>query len=74
MEKNICYRQRGKKEVVYDDCVPEDSLSKDDLHFEEGLNVDYGLLLRAVRACAKRPSKPRATYLDIISKTIEKGL
>ncbi|KAK6752241.1 hypothetical protein RB195_003578 [Necator americanus] len=28
MEKNICYRQRRRKEVVYDDCVLEDSLSK----------------------------------------------
>ncbi|KAK6764742.1 hypothetical protein RB195_024899 [Necator americanus] len=27
MEKNICYRQRRRKEVVYDDCVLEDSLS-----------------------------------------------
>ncbi|KAK6728855.1 hypothetical protein RB195_006117 [Necator americanus] len=28
MEKNICYRQRRRKEVVYDDCVLEDSLSQ----------------------------------------------
>ncbi|KAK6728367.1 hypothetical protein RB195_005798 [Necator americanus] len=30
MEKNICYRQRRRKEVVYDDCVHEDSLSQGD--------------------------------------------
>ncbi|KAK6762494.1 hypothetical protein RB195_023281 [Necator americanus] len=28
MEKNICYRQRRRKEVVYDDCLLEDSLSQ----------------------------------------------
>ncbi|KAK6764576.1 hypothetical protein RB195_024775 [Necator americanus] len=28
MEKNICYRQRRRKDVVYDDCVSEDSLSQ----------------------------------------------
>ncbi|KAK6763211.1 hypothetical protein RB195_023793 [Necator americanus] len=26
MEKSICYQQRRRKEVVYDDCVPEDSV------------------------------------------------
>ncbi|KAK6757255.1 hypothetical protein RB195_015214 [Necator americanus] len=30
MEKNICYRQRRRKEVVYDDSVLEDSLSQGD--------------------------------------------
>ncbi|KAK6738972.1 hypothetical protein RB195_020827 [Necator americanus] len=30
MEKNICYRQRRRKEAVYDDCVLEDSLSQGD--------------------------------------------
>ncbi|KAK6730447.1 hypothetical protein RB195_007114 [Necator americanus] len=35
MEKNICYRQRRRKEVVYDDCVLEDSLSQGDWHIEE---------------------------------------
>ncbi|KAK6748890.1 hypothetical protein RB195_001485 [Necator americanus] len=36
-EKNICYRQRRRKEVVYDDCVLEDSLSQED--YEPVLNV-----------------------------------
>ncbi|KAK6749261.1 hypothetical protein RB195_001704 [Necator americanus] len=54
MEKNICYQRRntkscsrrGKKEVVFCDCVLEDSLSKGDWHIEEDPNVDYDLLLR----------------------------
>ncbi|KAK6734703.1 hypothetical protein RB195_018102 [Necator americanus] len=45
MEKNICYRQRRRKEVVYD-CVLEDSLSQGDWHIEEDPNVDYEMLLR----------------------------
>ncbi|KAK6734515.1 hypothetical protein RB195_017980 [Necator americanus] len=40
MEKNICYRQRRRKEVVYNDCVFEDSLSQRDWHIEEDPNVD----------------------------------
>ncbi|KAK6744791.1 hypothetical protein RB195_011485 [Necator americanus] len=69
MEKNICYRQRRRKEVVYDDCVLEDSLSQGDWHIEEDPNVDYEMLLRGSRACAERASKPRTTNLDRISKT-----
>ncbi|KAK6736077.1 hypothetical protein RB195_019012 [Necator americanus] len=38
MEKNICYRQRRRKEVVYDDCVLEDSLSQGEWHIEEDPN------------------------------------
>ncbi|KAK6744138.1 hypothetical protein RB195_011071 [Necator americanus] len=64
MEKNICYRQRRRKEVVYDDCVLEDSLSHGDWHIEEDPNVDYEMLLRGLRACAERASKPRTTNLD----------
>ncbi|KAK6750136.1 hypothetical protein RB195_002246 [Necator americanus] len=37
MEKNICYRQRRRKEVVYDDCVLDGSLSQED--YEPALNV-----------------------------------
>ncbi|KAK6760343.1 hypothetical protein RB195_021714 [Necator americanus] len=32
MEKNICYRERKRKEVVYDDYALEDSLSQGDWH------------------------------------------
>ncbi|KAK6735830.1 hypothetical protein RB195_018838 [Necator americanus] len=74
MEKNICYRQRGRKEVVYEDCVLEDSLSQGDWHIEEDLNVDYEMLLRGLRACAERASKPRTTNLDRIWKTTEELL
>ncbi|KAK6743967.1 hypothetical protein RB195_010957 [Necator americanus] len=68
MEKNICYRQRRSKEVLYDDCVLEGSLSQDDLHVEEDPNADYEMLLRGLRASAERASKPRTTNLDRISK------
>ncbi|KAK6727234.1 hypothetical protein RB195_005131 [Necator americanus] len=66
MEKNICYRQRRRKEVVYDDCVLEDSLSQGDWHIEEeNQNVDYEMLLRGLRACAGRASKPRTrTWIE----------
>ncbi|KAK6751754.1 hypothetical protein RB195_003276 [Necator americanus] len=63
MEKNICYRQRKRKEVV------EDSLSQGDWHIEEDPNVDYEMLLRGLRACAERASKPRTTKLDLTWKT-----
>ncbi|KAK6765102.1 hypothetical protein RB195_025149 [Necator americanus] len=68
MEKNICYRQRRRKEVVYDDCVFEDSLSQGDWHIDEDPFVDYEMLLGGLRACAERISKPRTTNLDRISK------
>ncbi|KAK6760200.1 hypothetical protein RB195_021624 [Necator americanus] len=74
MEKNICYRQRRRKEVVYDDCVLEDSLSQSDWHIEEDPNVDYEMLLRGLRACAERASKSRTTNLDRISKTTKELL
>ncbi|KAK6755348.1 hypothetical protein RB195_013992 [Necator americanus] len=74
MEKNICYRQRMRKEVVYDDCVLEDSLSQGDRHIEEDPDVDYEMLLRGLRACAERASKPRTTNLDRISKTTKELL
>ncbi|KAK6729601.1 hypothetical protein RB195_006570 [Necator americanus] len=74
MEKNICYRQRRRKEVVYDDCVLEDSLSQGDWHIEEDPNVDYEMLLRGLRAYAERASKPRTTNLDRISKTTKELL
>ncbi|KAK6764270.1 hypothetical protein RB195_024550 [Necator americanus] len=70
----ICYRQRRRKEVVYDDCVLEDSLSQCDWHIEEDPNVDYEMLLRGLRACAERASKPRTTNLDQISKTTKELL
>ncbi|KAK6765450.1 hypothetical protein RB195_025389 [Necator americanus] len=41
-EKNICYRQQRKKEVVYDDCIPKESLSQRDWHDEEDLNKCIG--------------------------------
>ncbi|KAK6760623.1 hypothetical protein RB195_021908 [Necator americanus] len=40
-----------------------------DWHIEEDPNVDYEMLLRGLRACAERASKPRTTNLDRISKT-----
>ncbi|KAK6742939.1 hypothetical protein RB195_010297 [Necator americanus] len=58
MKKNICYRQRRRKEVVYDDCVLE----------------DLYLVPRGLRACAERASKPRTTNLDRISKTTKELL
>ncbi|KAK6764350.1 hypothetical protein RB195_024613 [Necator americanus] len=67
MEKNICYRQRRRKEV-YDDCVLKDSLSQGDWHIEEDPDVDYEMLFRGLRACAERDSKPRTTNWDRISK------
>ncbi|KAK6762716.1 hypothetical protein RB195_023433 [Necator americanus] len=74
MEKNICYLQRRRKEVVYDDCVLEDSLSQGDWHIEEDPKVDYEMLLRGLRACAERASKPRTTNMDRISKTTKELL
>ncbi|KAK6736808.1 hypothetical protein RB195_019480 [Necator americanus] len=74
MGKNTCYRQRWRKEVVYDDCVLEDSLSQGEWHIEEDRNVDYEMLLRGLRACAERASKPRTTNLDRISKTTKELL
>ncbi|KAK6737277.1 hypothetical protein RB195_019772 [Necator americanus] len=74
MEKNICYRQRRRKEVVYGDCVLDDSFSQGNCHIEEDPNVDYEMLLRALRACAERASKPRTTNLDRISKTTKELL
>ncbi|KAK6749857.1 hypothetical protein RB195_002083 [Necator americanus] len=74
IEKNICYRQRRRKEVVYDDCVLEDSLSQGDWHIEEDPNVDYEMLLRGLRACAERASKSRTINLDRISKTTKELL
>ncbi|KAK6726469.1 hypothetical protein RB195_004661 [Necator americanus] len=74
MEKNICYRQRRRKEVVYDDCVLEDSLSRGDWHIEEDPNVDYEMLLRGLRACAECASKPRTTNLDQFSNTTKELL
>ncbi|KAK6760922.1 hypothetical protein RB195_022115 [Necator americanus] len=72
MEKNICYRQRRRKEVVYDDCILEDSLSQGDWHIEEDSN--YEMLFRGLRACAERASKPRTTNLHRISKTTKELL
>ncbi|KAK6762808.1 hypothetical protein RB195_023493 [Necator americanus] len=74
MEKNICYRQRKRKEVVYDDCVLEDSLPQGDWHIEEDPNVDYEMLVRGLRACAEHASKPRTTNMDRISKTTKELL
>ncbi|KAK6761046.1 hypothetical protein RB195_022203 [Necator americanus] len=74
MEKNICYRQRRRKEVVYDDCVLEDSLSQGDWHIEEDPNVDYEMLLRGLRTCAESASKVRTTNLDRTSKTTKELL
>ncbi|KAK6762224.1 hypothetical protein RB195_023078 [Necator americanus] len=74
MEKNICYRQRRRKEVVYDDCLLEDSLSQGDWHIEGDPNVGYEMLLRGLRACAERASKLRTTNSDQTSKTTKKLL
>ncbi|KAK6742643.1 hypothetical protein RB195_010104 [Necator americanus] len=73
-EKKICYRQRRRKEVVYDDSVLEDSLFQGDWHIEEDPNVDYEMLLRGLRACVERASKPRTANLDRISKTTKELL
>ncbi|KAK6764138.1 hypothetical protein RB195_024458 [Necator americanus] len=57
MGRNICYRQRRRKEVVYNDCVLEDPLSQVDWCIKEDPNVDYEMLLRGLRASAERASK-----------------
>ncbi|KAK6764182.1 hypothetical protein RB195_024486 [Necator americanus] len=44
MEKNICYRQRRRKEVVYDDCVLEDFLFQE--YYEPVLSVPRRRTLR----------------------------
>ncbi|KAK6736282.1 hypothetical protein RB195_019138 [Necator americanus] len=74
IEKNICYRQRRGKEVVYDDCVLEVTLSQDDWHIEEDPKVDNKMLLRGLRACGERASKPRTKNFDRISKTTKELL
>ncbi|KAK6761230.1 hypothetical protein RB195_022336 [Necator americanus] len=71
IEKNICYRQRRGKEVVYDDCVLESSLPQSEWHIEEDPNE---VLLRELQACAEPPSKMRTTNLDRISKTTKELL
>ncbi|KAK6763234.1 hypothetical protein RB195_023806 [Necator americanus] len=43
-------------------------------HIEEDPNVDYEMLLRGLRACAERASKPLTTNLDRISKTTKELL
>ncbi|KAK6728468.1 hypothetical protein RB195_005852 [Necator americanus] len=73
MEKNIYYRQRRRKEV-YDNCVLENSLPQDNWHIEEDPKVDYEILLRELRACAERASKPHTTNLNRISKTTKELL
>ncbi|KAK6727848.1 hypothetical protein RB195_005490 [Necator americanus] len=74
MEKNICYRQRRRKEVVYDDCVLEDSLSQGDWHIEEDPNVDYEMLLRGLRACVERASNPKHTERLVANTSCRKAL
>ncbi|KAK6750571.1 hypothetical protein RB195_002504 [Necator americanus] len=43
-------------------------------YIEEDPSVDYEMLLRGLRACAERASKPRTTNLDRISKTTKELL
>ncbi|KAK6729880.1 hypothetical protein RB195_006747 [Necator americanus] len=74
MEKNICYRQQRRKEVVYDDCILEVSLPQGDWHIEEDPNVDYEMLLRGLRACAERVSMLPTTNLDRVSKATKELL
>ncbi|KAK6754351.1 hypothetical protein RB195_013384 [Necator americanus] len=45
-----------------------------DWHIEEDPNVDYEMLLRVLRACAERASKPRTTNLDRVLKTTKELL
>ncbi|KAK6746251.1 hypothetical protein RB195_012392 [Necator americanus] len=71
---HILTNRKWRKEVVYDDCVLKDSLSQGDWHIKEDPNVDYEMLLRGLRACAERASKPRTTNLDQISKTTKELL
>ncbi|KAK6762662.1 hypothetical protein RB195_023399 [Necator americanus] len=72
MEKNICYRQRRRKEVVYDDCVLEDSLSQGDWHIEEDPKVDYEMLLRGLRTTKELLERRRTLMLDPNAPHIEK--
>ncbi|KAK6760652.1 hypothetical protein RB195_021928 [Necator americanus] len=48
MEKNICYRERKRKGLFYDDYVLEDTLSQGDWHIEKDADVDYDMLLRGL--------------------------
>ncbi|KAK6728975.1 hypothetical protein RB195_006185 [Necator americanus] len=76
MEKNICYRQRRRKEVVYDDCVLEDSLSQGDWQIEEDPNVDYEMLLRdyepVLNTTKELLGRRRALRLDPNASHIER--
>ncbi|KAK6756340.1 hypothetical protein RB195_014632 [Necator americanus] len=69
MEKDICCRQRKKKEVVYDDCIVEDSLSQGDWLIEEDPNVDYDLLRKLTnkKLLARRGTlklDPNASHIE----------
>ncbi|KAK6742506.1 hypothetical protein RB195_010023 [Necator americanus] len=50
------------------------SLSQSDWHIEQDPNVDYEMLLRGLRACAERASKPHTTNLDRILKATKELL
>ncbi|KAK6753950.1 hypothetical protein RB195_013129 [Necator americanus] len=76
MEKNICYPQRKRKEKKSSTTIAYSKIPcpKVTSSFEEDPNVDYEMLLRGLRACAERASKPRTTNLDRISKTTKELL
>ena len=75
LEKNICHSSRNKNDVVYDDMLLEESLSRYDWPVAEDLTEDYGMLLKGLVACAERALKPCSTHhLDRISNATKELL
>ncbi|VDO19155.1 unnamed protein product [Heligmosomoides polygyrus] len=66
---------KGKKQVVYDEIILDESLSHYDWRIEENLTEDYELLLKRLHACARSSSISRRTVdRDRVSTTTKKLL
>ncbi|KAK6767092.1 hypothetical protein RB195_026503 [Necator americanus] len=74
MEKNICYRQRRRKEVVYDDCVLEDSLSQEDYEPERASKSRTTNLDRISKTTKELLGRRRALRLDPNASHIERPI
>ncbi|KAK6748230.1 hypothetical protein RB195_001075 [Necator americanus] len=72
MEKNICYRQRRRKEVVYDDCVLEDSLSQEEACAERASKPRTTNLDRISKTTEELLGRRRALRLDPNASHIER--
>ncbi|KAK6728481.1 hypothetical protein RB195_005864 [Necator americanus] len=73
-KEHLLSATKKKRSCIYDNCVLEDSLPQGDWHIEEDPKVDFEILLRELRACAERASKPRTASLDRISETTKELL